>query len=1263
MTKSVLSCPVSDGDDMKNAAPSVGREDDTARATSNVARAEEETLATWQNNHIFEKTLEQTADGKEFVFYDGPPFATGLPHYGHLLAGAMKDAIPRYHTMRGEYVRRQWGWDCHGLPVEVLVEKELGLANKKDVETYGIDRFNERARASVMTYDAEWKNIVPRMGRFIDMEHPYKTMDTAYSESVWWAYKTLYDKGLVYKGYRSMHICPRCQTTLSNNEVSEGYKDVKDLSVIAKFELIDEPNTFILAWTTTPWTLPGNVALAVGEDIEYVKIKYDGDTVIEFAGEKREETKRVTLTSGTYILSKEVLRKNLDSNGGIIGMELLFGNLTKLNENLQKYPAHRAFDEFLKEYNIEIIKGEKLVGKSYKPLFPYYASDEKLEHRENGWKIYAGDFVTTDEGTGIVHIAPAFGADDLALAQKYDLPFVQHVGMDGIIKPEVVEFAGKDVSIRVQENEKQPRQIDIDVVRSLEARSLSFKRETGGSYNHSYPHCWRCDTPLLNYATDAWFVNVQKLKVRASEENKSIGWTPDAIGHARFANLLETAPDWNISRQRFWGAPLPVWESADGDRIVIGSLEEMKSLTKRSGNTYAVMRHGEADHNVLGIMSGLPENPHHITEKGKEQARASARRMQEDGFVPDMIVVSPLVRTRETADIVVETLGLSSDVIVIDERIKEYDFGSLEGQPNPPYGSIFADTREWIEKERPGGGESNLIVKKRAGDALYAYEQMHTGKKILFVTHDGTARMLASAAEGLTVDDMVTRFSSPADFLTTGAYKVFSFIPLPHNTEHELDVHRPYIDEIVLEKEGKEYRRVVDVFDCWFESGSMPFAQFGYPARNTELFTKNFPADFIAEGVDQTRGWFYSLLMLGVGLFDHAPYKHVIVNGLILAEDGKKMSKKLKNYPDPMDVVARYGADALRMYLLGSPATRGEELRFSEKGVDEVYKKIIARLENVVSFYTLYASRDTLGQDTSPSTHVLDRWIMARLSEVAREVTEALDAYELDRAIRPFGDFVDDVSTWYVRRSRERIKDESDDARVALMTLRTVLHETAILLAPFAPFLAERVYANVRGEKESVHLETWPLTSPILREAGEQERETNVDIVGDMQRVRDIVSQALEVRKREGIKVRQPLATLYVSSDELFVKNPELAGIVKDELNVKEIIADTEKAEESVAYDMTITLELRREGQMRELLRAVQDARKASGMSPEDRATLSIVETQGIRAIVEEHNETIMKTALLDDITLVLSLEGGASADLGDGVSVVFVVEKKEKSK
>lgn len=1187
------SCSANDGAKKENVPASDGKED-MARDVSDVARKEEETLALWREKRIFERTVEETREGEEFVFYDGPPFATGLPHYGHLLAGTMKDAIPRYQTMKGRHVRRQWGWDCHGLPVEVLIEKELGLESKKDVEEYGIGAFNERARGSVMRYNEEWKGIVPRMGRFIDMEQAYKTMDTSYTQSVWWAFAELDKKGLINKGYRSMHICPRCQTTLSNNEVSQGYKDVKDLSVIAKFELVDEPGTYVLAWTTTPWTLPGNVALAVGEDIEYVKVIAD---------------------DARYIIAKEKVEKIFKKAG-------------------------------IEEYDVEEeIKGSELVGKAYMPLFPYYANDEKIEHRENGWKIYAGDFVTTEEGTGIVHIAPAFGEDDLALGKAYALPFIQHVDGAGVVKPEAEALAGMHVKPK-SDDEKERIATDIEVIKYLQEHDTFFAKE---KYEHSYPHCWRCDTPLLNYATDAWFVDVQQLKARALEENKNIGWVPEAIGSARFANLIEGAPDWNISRQRFWGAPLPVWESDAGERLVIDSIATLRKYTKTSGNTYAVMRHGEGEHNVASVLSGLPENPHHVTEKGKEEIAATVEQMKKDGFMPDVIIASPLVRTRETAALVAEGMGLPKEVVVIDERIREDGFGDFEGKSESIGDGYFANTYEWMTKSRPNG-ESKVDVKRRMSEALYAYEKEYTGKTILFVTHDGPARMLFEGAQGKTIDEIVGTYEKQRGvFLQTGTYRTLDFIPLPYNAEYELDLHRPYIDDVVIEKEGVSYTRISDVFDCWFESGSMPFAQFGYPAKNAEMFKKNFPADFIAEGLDQTRGWFYTLLMLGVGLFDRSPYKHVIVNGLILAEDGKKMSKKLKNYPDPTELADRYGADTIRFYLLNSPAVRGEDLRFSEKGVDEIYKKVIARLENVVAFYELVSSEEEQNQprEKGASENILDQWILARLGEVSRDVTRALDRYELDRATRPFVEFIDDFSTWYVRRSRERMKGEGEEARRARAVLRDVLRITSIILAPFMPFVAERVYAKVGGEKESVHLESW-----VDMKEDEGERE----VIATMRKVRDVVSLALEVRKREGVKVRQPLGTLFVAENGEYIPDERYATLMKDEVNVKEIVVDEAKTENGVALDLNLTDELRREGQVRELLRAIQDERKKKGLLPSDVATLVVSSDPIAESLIDEYKDMIRNTASLDTITFEQNIENGMEVKLGESETVVFVL-------
>lgn len=1183
------------GEDMTSADKAA----EGGRVLSDVACKEEETLAFWKKQRIFERTLEATESGKEFVFYDGPPFATGTPHYGHLLAGTMKDAIPRYRTMQGNHVRRQWGWDCHGLPVEVLIEGELGLESKKDVEEYGIGKFNERARGSVMRYDEEWKNIVPRMGRFIDMDHAYKTMDTSYTESVWWAFSELDKKGLITKGYRSMHICPRCETTLSNNEVSQGYKDVKDLSVVAKFELVGEPGTYVLAWTTTPWTLPGNVALAVGEDIEYVKVSDGKDIFL------------VAQNYFTRVLSQEKKKGEV--------------------------------------YNLRIvgkgIKGSELVGKSYKPLFPYYAEDTNLEHRENGWKIYAGDFVTTDEGTGIVHIAPAFGEDDLHLGKKHNLPFVQHVDGAGAIKQEVEVFAGMVVKPK-SDDEKERLATDIAVIKYLQEHDIFFAKE---KYEHSYPHCWRCDTPLLNYATEAWFVDIQQLKARALERKKEIGWVPEKIGSARFANLIEGAPDWNISRQRFWGAPLPVWESDAGERLVVDSVATLKKHTKTAGNTYAVMRHGEGEHNVLGIYSGKTENQHHVTEKGKEEIANAVVQMKKDGFIPDVIIASPLVRTRETAALVAEGLGLPEEVIVIDERIREDEFGDFEGKSEKIDDDYFATDHEWVTKPRPNG-ESNVDVKRRMSEALYACEREYTKKRVLFVTHGGPARMLFEGAQGKTKEEVIrTAEKRECTTLSTGTYKVFDFVPLPHNAEYELDLHRPYIDEVKIEKDTVAYTRIPDVFDCWFESGSMPFAQFGYPAHGTELFERNFPADFIAEGLDQTRGWFYTLLMLGIGLFDTTPYRHVVVNGLILAEDGKKMSKKLKNYPDPVVLADRYGADAIRFYLLNSPAVRGEDLRFSEKGVDEVYKKVIVRLENVAAFYELVSSEEERKQsdERGMPEHILDQWILARLGEVSRLVTQGLDAYEFDRAARPFVDFLDDLSTWYVRRSRERMKGKGEDAQEAREVLRYVVRQTAILLAPFTPFIAERLYAKVGGEKESVHLESW-----VILEEGEKDKE----IIAHMKEVRTVVSLALEVRKREGVKVRQPLATLFVAKTGEHISDAAYASLITDEVNVKAIVVDASKTENDVGLDLELTDELRREGQVRELLRAIQDARKAKGLSPDSVATLGVVSDSIAESLIAEYKDMIQKTATLGSIVFESEIEDTKEAVLGENETVRFVL-------
>lgn len=1139
-------------------------EDKDKNKKSEIAKREEETLAHWESLHVFEKSLEQTKDGEEFVFYDGPPFATGLPHYGHMLASSIKDTITRYQTMRGRHVRRVWGWDCHGLPIENLIEKELGLGHKKEIEEYGIEKFNEASRASVFRYDREWKKFIPRIGRFIDMQNAYSTMDANYTESVWWAFKTLYEKGLVYSGFKSMHICPRCETTLSNNEVTSGYKDITDISVTAKFELVKEPDTYILAWTTTPWTLPGNVALAINPAEEYVKVAI-GDEKYILAASRAE-----TVLSG-------------------------------------------------KEYAIiSKIKGSELVGLSYKPIFDYYASQGTLTNRENGWRVYGAEFVTMESGTGIVHIAPAFGEDDMTLGTRENLPFVQHVAMDGTMKKEILDFAG--VSVKPKSEEKDGHQAtDILVIKYLAGVNALFSKE---KIIHAYPYCWRCDTPLLNYAAESWFVKVPELKEKLLEQNSGTSWVPKNMRDGRFGKWLEGARDWAISRSRFWGAPIPVWQCKKcNNNLVIGSRAEVSEHTKKSGNKYIVMRHGEAESNAQGVVSSKIEGSasYGLTTKGRTSAENAGQKLKDVNI--DIVITSPFVRTKETAEIVAGAIGFDTLKIIVDERLKEIDTGVFDGKKISEYRGHFTSTKEKFTK-RPEGGENLLDVKRRVMSLMSDLEKEYSGKTILIVTHEYPVWMIFAGSSGATVDESVAIRGENEDFIETGGIINISYVPFSHNADFEFDMHLPYIDAIeVLCKCGNTMARVPYVFDCWFESGSMPYAQFHYPFENKDLFEKNFPADFIAEGVDQTRGWFYSMMVLSVALFEKAPFKNVIVNGMTLAEDGQKMSKSRKNYPDPADVISKYGADAVRYYMLSSPIVHAEDLSFSERGVDEVVKKNITRLLNVLSFYDLYGN----GVDYNAkekSTNPLDVWVLARLAELVSEMSQSFDVYEIDRATKPISLFIDDLSTWYVRRSRDRFKsDDMSDRTHAILTTHTVLIELSKLIAPVMPFLADHLYSHVGGVKESVHLESWPVSSEVDKQ-----------ILKDMTDVRNIVSLALEARAKAGIKVRQPLAKLFVKGMKL-QWNTELIDILRDEVNVKEIaIEDSQESVPSVILDTDITLELKKEGQFREILRTVQGLRKDSKLETSDIITLTIKTTDEGRAIIEMFAEELKKTALVREI-------------------------------
>lgn len=1144
--------------------------DSQAFEKSPVAHTEETMMTFWSEQNIFQQSLDATADQKEFVFYDGPPFATGLPHYGHLLASTLKDIVPRYKTMQGFHVSRQWGWDCHGLPIENLIEKELGLENKTDIEKHGVDNFNEAARASVLRYEEQWKETIPRLGRWVDMDTPYKSMDSTYTESVWWSFKQLFDKGLVYEGFKSMHLCPRCETTLANFEVNQGYMDIVDLSVTAKFKLAN--GRYVLAWTTTPWTLPGNVALAVGKDIEYVEVLSEEDT---------------------FIVAHELVEKVFE------GKEYILGNT---------------------------MKGSDLLGLSYTPLFDYYAQDVELEHRENGWKIYAADFVTTEDGTGIVHIAPAFGDDDMNLGREHNLPFVQHVHKNGRFKDAVRDFPGQLVK-----SKEDHQAADIEIIKHLAHNGGLFSKK---KYTHSYPHCWRCDTPLLNYATSSWFLDVSQIKDQMIANNSEVNWIPEHIQQGRFGKWLEGARDWALSRSRYWGAVVPVWKNIEtGNPVVIGSFDEMKKYIKPRKNTYHFVRHGQSESNLHGYMNSdvLVEN--HLTELGVEQAIAEAKKISK--LSPDIIICSPMMRARETAEYITKGIDFSGE-FHIDERLRELEFGVFEGKTYQEF-LEFRDKHLFFHNAFEGG-ESYRDVVIRIGQLIDELEEKYTGKKILLVGHGAIGQALHTLEHGYTD----TEAWQTLDQVSIKNAQVYSFdlLPFPHKANYEFDVHRPYIDQLQLvDTDGTPLELIGEVFDVWYESGSMPYASLHYPFENKALFDEvRFPADFIAEGLDQTRGWFYVLSVLGTALFGKIPFKNAVVNGMILAEDGKKMSKRLQNYPPVEKVLNTHGADALRLYLAASPVVHGEAFNFVEKDLVDLSRKVMGRLRNVMTLFMTYKSGKWKMESGKEIKNVLDIWILNRLNQTIIEMTEAMDRYEYDRHVRPLVDFVDDLSTWYIRRSRDRFKSDDVAEREAVQaTTHHILKTLSLLMAPTTPFIAEELWQDLRSEDDplSVHLAHYPVAQGDMDE----------EVLEVMQRVRDLVSSALELRAQAGIKVRQPLGKLKVKSGKW---EEEYLAIVRDEVNVKEVVVDSSMSND-IELDTEITPELAKEGDARELIRTIQQFRKDTGMQPDDELALNVVADVYGKDVWKSFYEDIKSTANVVEYNFVESLDTAVEVNIGEG--------------
>ncbi|MDO8558961.1 MAG: class I tRNA ligase family protein [bacterium] len=1093
----------------------------------NFSQKEQEILKFWKEKKIFEKSILQRKNAKDFVFYEGPPTANGKPGIHHVLSRAFKDIICRYKTMRGFRVLRKAGWDTHGLPVELAVEKKLGLKNKKEIEKYGIAEFNKQCKESVWQYKQDWEKLTERIGYWLDMERPYITYENDYIETLWRIIKQIWQKGLLYKDYKVVPYCPRCGTSLSSHEVAQGYKKVKENSIYVKFKTLDTrylptrdlpkgdkiQNTSLLVWTTTPWTLPGNAAVAVNPEITYVKVKVGQEY---------------------FILAKERM--------GAIGV----------------------VGEIAEEF-----KGEKLLGLEYERIF------ETSINSEVGPRVVAGDFVSLEEGTGLVHIAPAFGEDDMRVGKKNNLPVLMTVDQEG-----------KMITPDYEWDKMFVKDADLPIIKDLKEREILFKEEL---YEHDYPFCWRCNSPLLYYAKESWFIKMQDVKKDLIKNNQKINWLPAHLKDGRFGEWLKDLKDWAFSRERYWGTPLPIWQCQDcGHREVIGGKKDLLEQ-KFSTNKYYILRHGLNHYQVekQGWTYPWPEEkPVLLNKEGEKQAKKAAKELKDKGI--DIIYFSDMNRTRQTAEIVNKELGAE---IIMDKRLRDLNLGVCHGIKKVQFFHDFPKTLESFYGKKPEGGENWGEVRKRIVDFLNDVDKKHKNKTILIVSHGDPLWLLEGFCKGMDDGDLL-KLKLARKYLKTGEWRRMDFKNMPIDSAGKADLHRPYIDDVKFlcpecltspdpaKRDESLMVRVPEVADVWFDSGSMPFAQGG----------SQFPADYISEAIDQTRGWFYTLLAVSTLLGKGAPYKNVISSGHVLDEKGEKMSKSKGNVVDPWYIIEKYGTDAVRWYFytVNQP---GDSKLFTEKDVDQSLKKFILIFWNCFTFYQTYKENQKSkipacrpGRKNQKSKNILDKWVISRLNELVQEATEKLDKYDVTGAARTIEDFViNDLSLWYIRRSRKRFEE-------AAGTLALVLQTVSKLTAPFIPFLSEEIHKEIKNQKSlpagqagkiknSVHLEDWPKANVKL---------INKKLNQKMIKVREIVALALAERAKAGIKVRQPLASLLVP-DKI---DKELSELIKDEVNVKKIIFSN-----ALILDTKITPELKKEGELREIIRNIRDLRKEIGVS------------------------------------------------------------------